>query len=173
MLSAFDEPTTGLTICEGTETGIAILSKGLAPVWACGGAVFLATFPVLRAIECLTIAADSDAVPLIGYTELRTNLPGGRHANVRTMRATVVKSDGTGRKLVAEELAKEPDTWTQFAGWSPDGKTAIIGAGWQSPENAKWEEENKRFRMDEGKWKVTGPDRDATTSRASWRSRTA
>ncbi|MFN7892327.1 MAG: hypothetical protein ACK5OC_18670, partial [Pirellula sp.] len=34
--------------------------------------------------------------PLIGYTELQTNLPGGRHANVRTMRATVVRADGSG-----------------------------------------------------------------------------
>ena len=38
---------------------------------------------------------------------------------------------------LAEELTREPDTWTQFAGWSPDGKTAIIGRGWQSPENAQ------------------------------------
>jgi hypothetical protein len=51
-------------------------------------------------------------------------------------------------------LAKEADTWTQFAGWSPDGKMAVIGIGWQSPDNAKWEEENKPFRMDEGKWKL-------------------
>src|SRR6476646_2983707 len=84
-------------------------------------------------------AADPSAVPLIGYTELRTNLTGGRHANVRTMRAAVVRADGTGRQLLAEDLAKEPDTWTQFAGWSPDGKTAIVSVGWQSPENAKWE----------------------------------
>ena len=56
--------------------------------------------------------------------------------------------------MLAEELANEPDTWTQFAGWSPTGKTAIVGVGWQSPENAKWEEANKRFRMDEGKWKL-------------------
>jgi hypothetical protein len=33
---------------------------------------------------------------LIGYTEHRTDLPGGRHANVKTRRAVVVKSDGTG-----------------------------------------------------------------------------
>src|SRR4029077_1214439 len=26
--------------------------------------------------------------------------------------------------------------------------------GWQSSENAKWEEEHKQFRMDEGKWKL-------------------
>ena len=37
------------------------------------------------------IQADS----LIGYTELSTNLPGGRHANVVTMRAVVVKADGS------------------------------------------------------------------------------
>ncbi|MFT3880974.1 MAG: hypothetical protein QM703_15090 [Gemmatales bacterium] len=34
----------------------------------------------------------------IGYTELQTNLPGGRHENVRTMRAVISNGDGTGRK---------------------------------------------------------------------------
>ena len=29
----------------------------------------------------------------IGYTELRTNLPGGRHTNVATMRACAVRDD--------------------------------------------------------------------------------
>ncbi len=109
---------------------------------------------LLLALLVPTSAIGADSLPLVGYTELRTNLPGGRHANVRTMRAAIVKSDGTGRKLVAEELAKEPDTWTQFAGWSPDGRTAVIGAGWQSPDNAKWEEEHKQFRMEDGKWKL-------------------
>ncbi len=91
---------------------------------------------------------------LIGYTELQTNLPGGRHANVRTMRATVVKGDGSGRRFIAEELAHEPDTWTQFAGWSPDGSTAIIGRGWQSPKNAQWEEEHKTFRFTPEGWSL-------------------
>ncbi len=95
-----------------------------------------------------------DVAALIGYTELRTNLAGGRHANIRTMRAAVVRADGSGRQLIGEDLAKEPDTWTQFAGWSPDGRAVIIGVGWQAPENARWEEENKRFRMEEGKWKL-------------------
>ena len=90
--------------------------------------------------------------PLIGYTELRTNLPGGRHANVRTMRATLVKSDGSGRRLLADELADKPDTWTQFAGWSPDGKIAILTRGWQSPDNAKWEEDHKQFRFTKDGW---------------------
>ncbi|MEX1228887.1 MAG: hypothetical protein WEB58_01530 [Planctomycetaceae bacterium] len=95
-----------------------------------------------------------DLRPLIGYTSLQTNLPGGRHENVRTMRAVVCRNDGSDRRLVGEHLAKEPDTWTQFAGWSPDGKTAIIGRGWQDPENAQWEEEHKTFRMEPGKWSL-------------------
>lgn len=60
MLSAFDEPTCGLTICEGVETGIGLLMDGCAPVWACGGVGTLANFPVLGGIECLTIDADAD-----------------------------------------------------------------------------------------------------------------
>ena len=88
----------------------------------------------------------------IGYTELRTDLPGGRHANVRTMRAALVKADGTGRRLIADELANEDDAWTQFAGWSPDGSIAIVGRGWQSPDNARWEEEHKQFRFTAQGW---------------------
>jgi hypothetical protein len=60
MLSAFDEPTGGLALCEGVETGIAILMTELAPVWACGGAGTLAKFPVLGGVEALTVAADGD-----------------------------------------------------------------------------------------------------------------
>jgi DNA primase len=61
MLSDFDEPTGGLVICEGAETGIALLMADLAPVWACGGSTFLASFPLIGGIEALTIAADADA----------------------------------------------------------------------------------------------------------------
>ena len=89
------------------------------------------------------VASDS----LIGYTELETKLPGGRQANVRTMRAVVVKADGSEKRALAADLVREPDTWTQFAGWSPDGKFAVIGRGWESPENARWEEEHKEFRF--------------------------
>ena len=87
---------------------------------------------------------------LIGYTELQTNLPGGRQANVVTMRAMVIKPDGTGRKVLAESLVQGEDSMTQFAGWSPDGKTAIIGRGWKSAQNACWEEEHKQFRNIKG-----------------------
>jgi hypothetical protein len=60
MLSVFGEPTIGLVVCEGVETGIRIYQSGLRPVWACGGAGNLASFPLLAAIQVLTIAADQD-----------------------------------------------------------------------------------------------------------------
>ena len=87
---------------------------------------------------------------MIGYSEFRTNLPGGLTANRYTTRAYIMNQDGTRRHSIAEELAERPNTWTQFAGWSPDGNIAIIGCGWESPENAEWEEEHKGFRMTEG-----------------------
>ncbi len=90
--------------------------------------------------------------PLIGYTTMQTNLPGGRHANVRTMRAHVMNSDGTNDHEIACELISEPDSWTQFAGWSPDGSTAIVARGWQSPQNAAIEEERKSFHFTEEGW---------------------
>ena len=89
---------------------------------------------------------------LIGYTEFRTNLPGGRHANLITMRAVVVRADGTRSRHVASELARQTNTWTQFAGWSPDGRQAIIGCGWESPENGAGEEVNKTFRFTPEGW---------------------
>lgn len=60
MLSQFDDVALGLSVCEGVETGLALLLAGLAPVWALGGAGNLAGFPVLAGIEALTIAADAD-----------------------------------------------------------------------------------------------------------------
>lgn len=89
---------------------------------------------------------------LIGYTQQRTNLPGGRHANTITARAMVAALDGTGHRIVAAELADEPNSWTQFAGWSPDGRYAIIGRGWESPENGRWEEEHQTFRFSSEGW---------------------
>jgi Tol biopolymer transport system component len=107
----------------------------------------------LSAIAVRSAAADAPwPANWVGYTEFRTDLPGGRHANVRTMRAALVKADGTGRRLLADELANEADAWTQFAGWSPDGSTAIVGRGWQSPDNARWEEDHKEFRFTAQGW---------------------
>jgi hypothetical protein len=57
MLSDFDEPTAGLILCEGVETGIRLFQSEMRPIWACGGAGTLATLPVLGGIEALTITA--------------------------------------------------------------------------------------------------------------------
>ncbi|MFM7592350.1 MAG: hypothetical protein ACKO85_11205, partial [Isosphaeraceae bacterium] len=89
----------------------------------------------------------------LGYTGLRTDLPGGRHNNIRTMRAMLVRADGKGQRLIAQELAvNDPDAWTQFAGWSPDGKTAIVGRGWQSEANAAHEESTRQFQFNAKGW---------------------
>ena len=112
--------------------------------------IFVLIAMVLMAVE--SRAGSPVAEPLIGYTELRTDLPGGRHANVATMRAMVVGLDGTGRRPIAEGLSREPDSWTQFAGWSPDGRLAIVGRGWESLNNARWEEEHQQFRYNAEGW---------------------
>ena len=83
----------------------------------------------------------------IGYSELRTNLPGGRHANARTTRAIVVRADGASRREIAPALVENGDTSTQFAGWSPDGSVAIIHQAWKNADTASWEEENQQFRF--------------------------
>lgn len=103
---------------------------------------------------------------LIGCTEFRTNLPGGRHANVVTMRAVVYNADGSDRRLLADALIDEPNAWTQFAGWSPDGKLAIVARGWESPDNAAWEEEHKAFRFTPDGWKLDSYLYDIATDRA-------
>ena len=87
---------------------------------------------------------------LIGYSEYRTNLPGGQFGNFSTTRVYLVRGDGTGRRMLAGELVQKPNTWTQFAGWSPGGRQAIIFSGWESPENGAWEEEHQTFRIIEG-----------------------
>lgn len=116
----------------------------------------------------LLLGAEAEAsAPLLGFTEFRCNLPGGRHANVRTMRAVVARPDGTGRREMAAEIVDKPDAWTQFVGWSPDGKMAIVSRGWQSPENARWEEEHKRFRHTKDGWLVDAFLVELATGRAT------
>jgi TolB protein len=111
---------------------------------------------IVSLLACILIGSVGDGaiVPLsryqIGYNEMRVNLPGGRHANVATMRAYVINADGSGRRELVHELIRNQDTWTQMAGWSPDGRTAIVGNGWEDPANAAWEEANQTFRMTQG-----------------------
>lgn len=55
--------TIGLAVAEGIETALS-LAHIYRPVWACIDAGNLAALPVLAGIECLTVAADHDAVGL-------------------------------------------------------------------------------------------------------------
>ena len=59
---------------------------------------------------CYGSSPDDELPPnqLIGYTELRTDLSGGRHANVRTMRAAVINADGSEHRHMADELVTTP-----------------------------------------------------------------
>jgi hypothetical protein len=57
-LSPDEDISLGLGVCEGIETGLAILAARWRPVWACGSLGSLREFPVLSGIECLTIFAD-------------------------------------------------------------------------------------------------------------------
>jgi hypothetical protein len=70
MLSAFDEPTMGLVLCEGVETGIALFQDEMRPVWACGAAGTLRKFLVLGGIEALAIGADADKTGMRAADEL-------------------------------------------------------------------------------------------------------
>src|SRR6266436_6373623 len=110
---------------------------------------YLSLALVAGALSSGALGSDQRVEPLpdllIGYTEFRTDLPGGRYVNVATRRAVVVKADGTGRRVLAEELTREAGSWTEF-GWSPDGKAARLSRYWKSEEVGKWEEEHKDFR---------------------------
>lgn len=50
----------GLAVCEGIETGLALLQKGVRPIWSALSAEFLAKLPVLSDVPLLTIFADHD-----------------------------------------------------------------------------------------------------------------
>jgi TolB protein len=87
-------------------------------------------------------AAERDDTPpelLIGYTEFRTDLPGGRHANVKTRRAVVIKADGTGLRRLASrngyrgvidflDVYDFHDGSSDLPVWAPDSKSVFYTA---------------------------------------------
>lgn len=110
---------------------------------------------VLYAVLVAALPAVGEEPPqpplAVGYTEHATALPGGRLANVATGRAMLLEPGRMPVPLSAG-LADEPSSWTQFVGWFPDGATAIVGRGFETPENAAWEEEHRDFRFRPGDW---------------------
>ena len=87
---------------------------------------------------------------LVGFSDSRCDDPRGQTYNWRTKRAMVVAADGTGTREVGRSLIDQPDVWTQFAEWSPDGRIAVVHRTWESDENFAWERANKQFRMKGG-----------------------
>lgn len=59
-LSGDDEVSTGLSICEGIETGLGAMRFGYGPVWACLSEGTMRRFPVIDGVEALTIFTDND-----------------------------------------------------------------------------------------------------------------
>src|SRR5262245_28316227 len=160
MRSKFKSETTDLTNPTTPRPAAFLSRRDFLHTCAAAAALGLAAL----------FAADSDDPPpdrLIGYTEFRTDLPGGRYVNVATMRAAVVKADGTGRRVLAEELTREKNSWTQFRGWSPDGKIAVFSRAWMSDENGKWEEEHKTFRYPKGDFSCDGYLFDLASGKAT------
>ena len=91
---------------------------------------------------------------LIGYTRKRRDDPRGQFYNWLTSRACVVPAAGGGaERELAPALVDRPGAWTQFAGWSPDGQTAIVCQCWEDEATYQWEREHQTFRMTEG-WLV-------------------
>jgi putative DNA primase/helicase len=59
-LTPDEDVTYGLHICEGIETGLALMEMGFKPLWSCLTANGMTNFPALSGIEALTIFADND-----------------------------------------------------------------------------------------------------------------
>jgi len=60
MLDPFENVTLSLSIGEGVESCLAGRQLGFNPVWALGSAGAIKTFPVLDAVESITIFCETD-----------------------------------------------------------------------------------------------------------------
>jgi putative DNA primase/helicase len=63
-LTPDEEVSIGLHLAEGLESGLAAMMAGFRPLWATYSAEAMARFPVLPAIEALTVLADHDQAGL-------------------------------------------------------------------------------------------------------------
>ena len=68
-----------------------------------------------RALELHNLAAHAHEAAAVAHGK-------GDHLTAHEL-STQAHEHSTNALKLAEELSKEPDTSTQFAGWSPDGKT--------------------------------------------------
>ncbi len=74
-----------LNICEGLETGLALLAAGHTPIWAVGSAGAIQSFPVLRGVAAICVWADNDGAGLFAAENCyRRYVEAGRDALIRT-----------------------------------------------------------------------------------------
>src|SRR5262249_39211064 len=129
-----------------------------------GRADFAKWLPLAAGLAALTLTMPALAAPAgkpadkradywIGYTRGRTDLQ-GYYANRVTTRAFMVRGDGSGTTELAPGLAAKPHQFTSFAGWSPDGRQAILYQNWESPENGAWEDKHGAWRFSAKHWLV-------------------
>jgi hypothetical protein len=59
-LSRDEDVAGGLGIAEGIETALAAMARGFRPMWSTGSTAMMAKFPLLPAIQSLTLFADHD-----------------------------------------------------------------------------------------------------------------
>lgn len=83
-LSPDHDVTLGLGLCEGIETGLALLQHfRWAPVWAAASAGAIHRFPLLCGIESLTVFADADAAGLAAARACKARwMEAGKEAHV-------------------------------------------------------------------------------------------
>jgi len=79
-----------LHICEGLETGIALMGKGVKPIWALGSAGAIQRFPVLYAVGSLVVCADNDKA---GETAAYECMERWEAAGIPTFQHTPEKAD--------------------------------------------------------------------------------
>jgi putative DNA primase/helicase len=97
-LTPDEDVTYGLHICEGIETGVALMEMGLKPLWACLSAAGIAKFLILSGVECLTIFADNDA----------------SKTGQRAAQECGARWEDAGREVI---IYTTPEPGTDFADW--------------------------------------------------------
>jgi len=85
MVSPDEAVTDGLILAEGVEDALALIRAGLEPVWATMNAGAMSRFPILPAIEAITLVCDGDAAGRAAALECAARWQAeGREAEVLT-----------------------------------------------------------------------------------------
>ena len=82
-LVADEEVMLGLGIVEGVEDGLSVMLSGWRPIWVTTSAGAIQRFPVLAAIEALTIFADADTIGMAAAEQCAMRwIEAGREARI-------------------------------------------------------------------------------------------